>query len=142
MVKLIVGQKGKGKTKYLLNDVKEAVKTVDGNIVFVDKDTAHMFELDKKVRLINIKEYPVDNADSFVGFICGIISQDHDLEKLYVDGFLKTAYLVDKSVEDIEAVVEKLDKVSASYDTEICISLSLDENELTTGLKDKILVSL
>jgi energy-coupling factor transporter ATP-binding protein EcfA2 len=142
MVKLIVGQKGKGKTKCLLENVNDAVKSADGNVVFVDKSTKHMFELDKRIRLINVTEFPLENADGFVGFICGIVSQDHDLEQIYIDGILKTAFLEGKDPEILESVIKKLDKISAHYSVDICVSLSLDEHAVPESMKDKILISL
>ncbi len=142
MVKLIVGKKGKGKTKCLLENVNDAIKSAEGNIVFVDKSTKHMFELDKRVRLINVTEFPVRNADAFIGFICGIVSQDHDLEQIYIDGFLKTAYLEGKEISEIEETIAKLDKISVDYSVDICISLSLDKNEVSESMKEKILISL
>lgn len=75
MVELIVGKKGKGKTKVLLDRVNGAVKEANGSIVYLDKSTKHMYELNNKVRLIDVSSYPLKNADEFVGFICGIISQ-------------------------------------------------------------------
>ena len=93
MVELIVGKKGKGKTKVLLDKVNGAIKNVNGSIVYLDKSTKHMYELNNKIRLIDVSGYPIINADEFVGFICGIISQDHDLEQIYLDSFLTTAKL-------------------------------------------------
>ena len=71
MVQLIVGKKGKGKTKQLLDKVNAEVKTANGNIVYIDKSTKHMFELNNKVRLISATDYPLKNSDEFIGFICG-----------------------------------------------------------------------
>ena len=85
MVELIVGKKGKGKTKVLLDKVNGAIKEANGSIVYLDKSTKHMYELNNKVRLIDVSVYPIKNADEFVGFVCGIISQDHDLEQIYLD---------------------------------------------------------
>ena len=93
MVELIVGKKGKGKTKVLLDKVNGAVKEANGSIVYLDKSTKHMYELNNKVRLIDVSGFPIKNADEFVGFICGILSQDHDLEQIYLDSFLKVAKL-------------------------------------------------
>ena len=88
MVELIVGKKGKGKTKVLLDRVNGAIKDANGSIVYLDKSTKHMYELNNKIRLIDVSAYPIKNADEFVGFVCGIISQDHDLEQIYLDSFL------------------------------------------------------
>ena len=76
MIQLIVGKKGKGKTKHLLAKVNDAIKGAKGNIVYLDKSSKHMYELNNKVRLINVKDYGIENCDEFVGFICGIISQE------------------------------------------------------------------
>ncbi|MBR5247675.1 MAG: twitching motility protein PilT, partial [Lachnospiraceae bacterium] len=67
MVQLIVGNKGKGKTKQLLDKVNSEIKNVEGNIAYLDKSTKHMFELNNKVRLINVADYMIDNSDEFLG---------------------------------------------------------------------------
>ena len=139
MVQLIVGKKGKGKTKQLLDKVNSEVKDISGSIVYLDKSTKHMYELNNKVRLIDVSRYMIENADEFLGFVCGIISQDHDLEHMYFDSFLKIAVLEDK---DISAVIEKLDKMSDFFQVDFILSVSMDESELPEAVKDKIIVSL
>ena len=74
MVQLIMGKKGKGKTKHLLDKVNSEIKTVNGSIVYLDKSSKHMYELNNKVRLIDCTNFPLKNSDEFVGFICGIVS--------------------------------------------------------------------
>ena len=139
MVQLIVGKKGKGKTKQLLDKVNSEVKDIAGSIVYRDKSTKHMYELNNKVRLIDVSRYMIENADEFLGFVCGIISQDHDLEQMYFDSFLKIAVLEGK---DISAVIEKLDKMSDFFQVDFILSVSMDESELPEAVKDKIIVSL
>ena len=139
MVQLIVGNKGKGKTKHLLDKVNSEVKNISGNIVYLDKSTKHMYELNNKVRLINVSEYIIENSDEFIGFICGIISQDHDLQQMYFDSFLQIS-----GVEgtDISGSVAKLEKISDKFNVDFIISVSVDESELSSELKDKVIVSL
>lgn len=139
MVQLIVGQKGKGKTKVILDMVNKEIATAEGNIVYLDKGNDHMYELNNKVRLINVKDYGVSNADEFVGFIRGIVSQDHDLEYLYLDGFLKISCT---EVNEVEEVITKLDRISDTYGFKIIASISIDEAELPESLKSKVAVSL
>ena len=139
MVQLIVGKKGKGKTKQLLDKVNSEVKEISGSIVYLDKSTKHMYELNNKVRLIDVSRYMIENESEFLGFVCGIISQDHDLEQMYFDSFLKIADLEDK---DITAVVEKLDRMSDFFQVDFILSISKDESELPESVKDKIIVSL
>lgn len=81
MVQLIVGEKGEGKTKFLLDKVNTEVKDAHGSIVYLDKNPKHMYELNNKIRLIVVPDYMVDSSDAFLGFVSGIISQDHDLER-------------------------------------------------------------
>ena len=139
MVQLIVGKKGKGKTKQLLDKVNSEVKDISGSIVYLDKSTKHMYELNNKVRLIDVSRYMIENADEFLGFVCGIISQDHDLEQMYFDSFLKIAVLEGKDISD---VIEKLDKMSDFFQVDFILSVSMDESELPEAVKDKIIVSL
>ena len=139
MVELIVGKKGNGKTKVLLDRVNGAVKEANGSIVYLDKSTKHMYELNNKVRLIDVSSYPLKNADEFVGFICGIISQDHDLEQIYLDSFLKVSKLEDADVTD---TLEQLDKIGQKYGISVVVSISLDKEEIPEALQDKIAVAL
>lgn len=139
MVELIVGKKGKGKTKVLLDRVNGAVKEANGNIVYLDKSAKHMYELNNKVRLIDVSGFPLKNADEFVGFICGILSQDHDLEQVYLDSFLKIAKLEDA---DVTGTLEQLEDIGKQFNVTFVISMSLDKEELPETLHDKISVAL
>lgn len=139
MVQLIVGNKGKGKTKQLLDRVNTEIKSADGNIAYLDKSTKHMFELNNKVRLINVSDYMIDNSDEFVGFISGIISQDHDLQQMYFDSFLKISCLEGK---DISNTIVKLEKMSKAFQVDFILSVSMDEHELPESVKKNIYISL
>ena len=139
MVELIVGKKGKGKTKVQLDKVNSAVKEVSGNIVYLDKSTKHMYELNNKVRLIDVTSYPVKNSDEFVGFICGILSQDHDLEQIYLDSFLKIARLEGL---DIASTLEQLDEIGKQFSVKFVISVSLDKEELPQSYTENVSVAL
>ncbi|MCI9313416.1 MAG: twitching motility protein PilT [Lachnospiraceae bacterium] len=139
MVQLIVGNKGKGKTKHLLDKVNSEIKDVQGNVVYLDKSRKHMFELNNKIRLIDVSDYLVSNSDEFIGFICGIISQDHDLQHMYFDSFLKIA-CVEQS--DVSATIAKLETISAKFHVDFVLSISIDESELPESLKSKVIISL
>ena len=139
MVQLIVGNKGKGKTKHLLEKVNAQVLEATGNIVYLDKNTKHMFELNNKVRLINVSDYMITSSDEFVGFLSGIISQDHDLQMMFLDNFLSIAYLDGK---DITPVVDKLEKFGEAFGVDFVLSVGVNEEELPEALKEKVIVSL
>ena len=139
MVQLIVGKKGKGKTKCLLDKVNTEVKNVLGSVVFLDKNTKHMYELNNKIRLIVVPEFMISNSDEFIGFVSGIISQDHDLQQMYFDSFLKIANL---EGQNITGVVAKLDEMSEKFGVDFVLSVSRNESELDDSLKSKIIVSI
>lgn len=139
MVQLIVGNKGKGKTKQLLDKVNDEVKQITGNIVYLDKSTKHMYELNNRVRLIDVSQFGFDNSSEFIGFVCGIISQDHDLQQMYFDSFLKISCL---EGQDITATVGKLEKLSQDFKVDFVLSVSMDESELPEGMREKVIVSL
>ena len=140
MVQLIVGEKGKGKTKHLLDKVNSAVKTASGNIVYLDKNSKHMYELKNAIRLISTGEFPIANTDEFIGFICGIVSQDHDIEEMYLDSFRVIAFIDDDN--NIEGVLDKLVKISDQFKVNFTISISIDESAVPAAYKDSIIVSL
>ncbi len=140
MIEIISGEKGKGKTKDLLAKVNTAVTTASGNIVYLDKSHKHMFELNNKVRLINVTEYPIENCDEFLGFICGIVSQDNDLEEMYLDSFLTIASIA--TDEELCHAIEKLETVSDKYNVRFILSVSRDKEKLPECVKEKIVISL
>ena len=139
MVEIIAGEKGKGKTKYLLDKVNDSVKSASGNIVYLDKSQKHMYELNNKVRLINVTDFPITNCDEFLGFICGIVSQDHDLQEMYLDSFLTIANIED---DQINHAIEKLDIISEKYNVKFVLSVSRNEADLPECAKAKIIISL
>ena len=94
MVQIIAGNKGKGKTKYLLDMANTAVKESTGSIVYLDKKLqAYVWAEQQNPFNQMWMSTPSTSSEGFIGFICGIISQDHDLEQMYFDSFLKLASL-------------------------------------------------
>ena len=140
MIEIICGEKGKGKTKELLNRVNNAVSSANGNIVYLDKSQKHMYDLNNKARLINVMDYPIANADEFVGFISGIVSQDNDLEEMYLDSFLTTASI--DSTDEITKAIEKLDVISEKFKVKFILSVSRNEKDLPECAKATVVVSL
>ena len=139
MVELIVGKEGKGKTKQLLERVNSEIKTASGNIVFLDRNDKHMFELNNKVRLINVAEYDFTNSSEFLGFVCGILSQDHDIEQMYIDAVLKVAK-TDKS--ELTAVVKRLDLIGNKFNVKFTASVTLDASDIDEEIREYIAVEL
>ena len=139
MIQIIAGEKGNGKTKCLLDKVNSEIKSVHGNIVYLDKNSKHMYELNNKVRLIDASEFMIDNADNFIGFICGVISQDHDLEQMYLDSFLKISLTDAATANDL---LRKLDKISEKFGVTFVISISLEGADIAEDLKKYMIAEL
>ena len=139
MIQLILGEKGKGKTKILLDKVNSEIKTAHGNIVYLDKSTKHMFELNNKVRLIDVSGFELASSDEFIGFIYGIISQDHDLEQMYLDSFLTIAAT---DSESVNGLLSKLAQIGEKYQITFVVSASVPGTVIADEFKDCILADL
>ena len=139
MVQIIAGEKGKGKTKYLLDKANAAIKESTGSIVYLDKSSKHMYELNNKIRLINVKEYPITSCEAFIGFICGIISQDYDLEMMFLDSFLKLASL---EGEDISEVITTLENIGEKYHVTFVLSVSINKEDMPENAQKDVIIAL
>ena len=139
MVQIIAGKKGKGKTKHLLDMANAAIKGANGTVVYLDKSAQHMYELNNKIRLINVNEFPITSPESFLGFICGIISQDYDLETMYLDSFLKLSCLEGADISDAYMTLKK---ISEKYHVTFVLSISRDADELPECAKGDVIISL
>ena len=139
MVQIIAGEKGKGKTKYLLDKANAAIKESTGSIVYLDKSSKHMYELNNKIRLINVKEYPIASCEAFIGFICGIISQDYDLEMMFLDSFLKLASL---EGEDISEVITTLENIGEKYHVTFVLSVSINKEDMPENAQKDVIIAL
>lgn len=131
MIDIIAGAKGKGKTKILIQQVNDDIKLTKGTIVYLDKNNKHMYELSNQIRLIVVPEFNVTDTDMFLGFIAGIISQDHDLDKIYLDSFLTTACIKD----NLDYAVEKLDALSEKFGVNFVISASVDKENMPESVQ-------
>ncbi len=139
MVHLVTGNKGKGKTTWMLNKANSAIKSVLGSICYLDKSSQHMYELNNRIRLVVVPDYKIENCDQFLGFVSGIISQDHDLEQMYIDGFLR---IVRIEGEDLIHSIRKLQSISKDSGVDIFVSISIDADDIPDEFKDCIEVAL
>lgn len=133
MVKLIAGAKGKGKTKYILDKANAEAKSSEGVVIYLDKNSKHMFELDRNIRLINVIEYPVPNFEVLMGFICGLVSGNSDIQSIYFDSFLTLAGL---ECADPSDDLDKLITLSERLGVNFYVSLSLDPDTLDEKFKE------
>lgn len=139
MVSIIAGEKGKGKTKILLEKANEAVSKANGSVIYLDKSSKHMYELNNKIRLINVSEFPIMSADGFIGFLSGLISSDHDIEAIFLDSFLKLAVL---EGADITSAIDRIETLGEKYGITFVISVSTDASNLPENAKRNVTVAL
>ena len=132
MIRVILGGKGSGKTKRLIDITNDALKSEHGNIIFIDDDKRYMYDLRHEIRFVDASEYPAAykcSAHEFLAFICGMLSADFDLSLIAVDAFKK---LVKTPLDDIEMeqFFEKLERVSEAHNCSFVLSISAPEEEV------------
>ena len=132
MIRVILGDKGSGKTKRLLDLTNDALKSEHGNIIFIDDDKRYMYDLRHEIRFVDASEYPVAykcSASEFLAFLCGMLSANFDLSLVAVDAFKK---LVKTPLNDIEMekFFENLEKISTAHHCSFVLSISVPEDEV------------
>ena len=133
MIQIIAGEKGQGKTKRLLDMANEAGKAADGNIVFIDDDKRHMFDLSYNIRFVETSSFIMDDHRMFYGFIRGILSQDNDIEKIFIDGINNIIKKI--TLEDFLNFIDELEKVSVEYDVDFIMIISIKVEDLPESVK-------
>ena len=131
MIKLIIGNKGSGKTKKLINLINEAVENSNGTVVCIEKSPLLTYEVTHKARLIETDRFGVEGCDAFYGMVCGVIAQDHDITEIFVDATFK---IVGRDYDAFAALINKLSKVSADNEIDIVFTVSEDEANLPAVL--------
>ena len=128
MVKLIVGHKGSGKTKKMIELANSSLETVNGSIVFINKNQRLMYDLKYRIRVVCMEDYPyITNVDEYIGFLYGIISQDHDIELIFIDSIL---YHADINIANAEDFLERLNIISTTYGMDFIVSLSANREDI------------
>ena len=134
MVKLLVGHKGSGKTKKMIEMANSSLNTVKGSIVFINRNSRLMYDLKYRIRVVCMEDFEqIRNVDEYIGFLYGILSQDHDIEMIFIDSILKHA---DVGLANIEEFLARIEKISQDYGIGFVVSLSASRDELG-GLLEK-----
>ena len=128
MVRLVVGTKGTGKTKKMIESANHRAEESKGNIVFINKDHRLMYDLNHNIRVITMDDYEgITNSDEYIGSLYGIISSDHDIELIFIDSLLKHA---DINAEDVPRFLDRLRSLSEKYEKEFIVSISMEKGAL------------
>ena len=128
MVQLIVGHKGSGKTKQMIELANDTVDNSKGSVIFINKNSRLMYDLKYSIRVVCMEDFEhITNSDEYIGFIYGIISSDHDIETIFIDSILKHA---DFSLGDLPEFLTRLKNISKNYGMNFVVSLSADKEEM------------
>ena len=132
MIQVIAGKKGSGKTKRLIDLTNTTAREAVHDVIFLDDDNRYMFDVDHKVRFINAEDYHINNADMFIGFLCGILSSNFDVGTIFIDAFLK---LCRTELADTEPIVRVLAGLGTKHNVDFVLSLSADPEEIPDFLR-------
>lgn len=132
MINIIVGKKGTGKTKRLVERANEAVGKSNGNVVVIEKGNGLTYDISHDARLIDIDSYGIRGVDALGGFICGICAGNYDVTDIFVDSTLK---IIGQDIKVLTSFVEKMNKLSSLADTKITLLISADESTLPQEIK-------
>ncbi|GAB1475602.1 hypothetical protein MASR2M70_04340 [Bacillota bacterium] len=133
MVKVFAGHKGSGKTKKMIHLANDMIESANGSIVFINKNHRLMYDLKYQIRVVCMEDFEhITNIDEYIGFIYGIISSDHDIEAIFIDGILRHE---DVHIPDLNEFFERLRNISEDHELDFVVSVSADLDELGDILK-------
>jgi ABC-type branched-subunit amino acid transport system ATPase component len=135
MIKFIIGPKGTGKTKTLVEMANKSLKECKGEIVFINGENRHMIELNHRVRFINAKEFGIRELNVFYGFLAGIIARNYDTDQIYIDGLLD---IIGKDKSEIERFIFDVKKLSDRFDIRFTITMNGNPDSVPAFLKEYI----
>lgn len=133
MIQIIAGEKGEGKTKRLIKMANDAGKVANGHIVFIDDDKRHMYDLHYDIRFVETSGFVMDDYKVLFGFICGILSQDNDIEKIYIDGLNNIVKSL--SNDDLLDFVNDIEKISVDANVDFIMIISAETAEFPEKVK-------
>lgn len=131
MITLLVGKKGSGKTKKLIELANEAVKSSNGDIVVIEKGLKLTYDISHKARLVDSDAYSIEGADALVGFISGICAANYDVTDVFVDSTFK---ITGNGLEGIEALTMKLKALAENANANIVLLVSAAAEELPASI--------
>ena len=131
MINLIVGKKGSGKTKTMIEQINESAQTNLGSLVCIEKGMKSTYNIKSSVRLIDVDDYAIRGYEMFFGFIMGVLASNYDINEVYVDGILKIG---NGDIEGLGILLDKIEDI-AKDDLKVVVTVSADETELTDTVK-------
>lgn len=135
MIQLIVGNKGSGKTKRLIDMANQAASTSAGNVVCVEKGLVLTFNVGHKVRLVNTEDYGIEGFETLYGFLCGLMAGNYDITDIFVDATFKIG---GRDTAALAKLIDRLSKPTKDNNTNLTFTISCDSADLPEALKEYI----
>ena len=133
MVRLMMGAKGSGKTKHLIEMINSAAKDEPGNVVCIEANRNMTYDIHYHIRLIDAQEHKLNNYDSFRGFISGLYAGNYDISHVFIDNLCK---IVGSEVNaETESFLNWLDTFGERNDIKFTVSISADPGSATDGMQ-------
>ena len=136
MIRLIVGSKGSGKTKRLIDMINEDAKKSDGALVCIDKGTKLKYDVNYVIRLVDVDQYKIKGYDQLFGFIGGLLAGNYDITHLYMDSILKVG---GRDMDQLADFFGKLDSILDAAHIEMIFTVSCEPEELPEAFRSMIL---
>ncbi|BDF59417.1 hypothetical protein CE91St36_22340 [Christensenellaceae bacterium] len=136
MIQLIYAPKGSGKTKRLIDLANAELNSTKGEVVFIDDDKRYMYDVAHQARFVDVKDFGIESGDALYGMLCGMVSQNYDIEAIFIDAFLK---IVKMDVADLKSLMDKISALSEANNFKAVIIISADPNEAPDFLKPYII---
>lgn len=132
MINLVIGKKGSGKTKRLIEYANEAASRSSGNVVVIEKGNHLTYDISHDARLIDIDSYKIVGAEALGGFLCGVCAANYDITDIFVDSTLK---IIGHDIPTLSDFLEKMSRLSDLANTKITLLISADASELPENIK-------
>ena len=136
MIQLIYAPKGSGKTKRLIDLANAELNSTKGEVVFIDDDKRYMYDVAHQARFVDVKDFGIESGDALYGMLCGMVSQNYDIEAIFIDAFLK---IVKMDVADLKSLMDKISALSEANNFKAVIIISADPGDAPDFLKPYII---
>lgn len=135
MIQVFCNEIGAGKTKELISLANSRLKAAKGDSVYIDYDLKHFRQLDRRIRLVEIKDYEIRNYEGFYGLLCGIISENYDVENIYIDTFFD---MIKLNYEDLAVLFSKIKSLVDKFNINLFINISKLDKTLPECIKEYV----
>lgn len=136
MIQLIYAPKGSGKTKRLIDLANAELNSTKGEVVFIDDDKRYMYDVAHQARFVDVKDFGIESGDALYGMLCGMVSQNYDIEAIFIDAFLK---IVKMEASELKSLMEKINALCEKNNCKAVIIISADPNDAPDFLKPYII---